>query len=113
MRTGSPAGKMLETASDDKVDTIVMGHWLPGSGSEGLPGGFRGDVVNEVLSRSNVPVLFVPELLSRELSDPDATGAEPWIAALHLQEDRASAGGALGNVVWHGGSLGVASLSLQ
>ncbi len=63
LRTGSPAGQILEAASDDKAGMIIMGYGLSGSGSKGLTGGFPGDVVNEVLSRSNVPVLLVPELL--------------------------------------------------
>jgi nucleotide-binding universal stress UspA family protein len=55
LKTGSPAGRILEAAKEEGVSLIVMGVTPSGSHSSGM-----GDVIREVLSRTEVPVLLVP-----------------------------------------------------
>jgi nucleotide-binding universal stress UspA family protein len=55
LKTGSPAGRILEAAKEEGVSLIVMGVTPSGSQTGDL-----GDVIREVLSRTEVPVLLVP-----------------------------------------------------
>jgi nucleotide-binding universal stress UspA family protein len=54
LRTGSPAGRIIEVARDENAALVVL---ATGGGSRGL----RAVVAREVLSRATVPVLLVPK----------------------------------------------------
>lgn len=80
-RFGSPPDEILEEASDWGADLIVVGH------HNGLGRWFLGSVADNLLKRSIVPVVVVPQLgavreavrSARRASVVSALGAEPGL----------------------------------
>jgi nucleotide-binding universal stress UspA family protein len=54
LRSGSPAGRILEAAEEEDAAIIVLG-------AAGVGHGSRADVIRKVVERSPVPVLVVPD----------------------------------------------------
>jgi len=52
---GSPVTKIIEAAKDEKVDLIVVGN----KNHSGFHKFFLGSISNDVISKSEVPVLVV------------------------------------------------------